>query len=294
MQRAGSAVDLKNLKTFLYAAELSSFTRAAERLGFSQPTVTFQIKQLERELDTHLFERVRHTVKLTEEGRAVLRYAYQIDKLTTELDTELRSEQGVPTGHVRLAMADSLCDRMDGAFRDFWSRYPGIRLKITAAGTGEMFRLLNHNDVDLVLTLDGRIYDAEYTLIHEERAGTHFVAAADHPLAGRRIGVRELMACPFLLTEKGMSYRRLLDEGLAARSLEIIPALETGNVGLICRLAEQGAGCSFLPDYATEEAVAAGRLARLAVEDFEIDIWKQLFCHRDKWISRPIRAVMDY
>ena len=47
MQRAGSAVDLKNLKTFLYAAELSSFTRAAERLGFSQPTVTFQIKQLE-------------------------------------------------------------------------------------------------------------------------------------------------------------------------------------------------------------------------------------------------------
>ena len=71
-------MDLKNLKTFLYAAELSSFTRAAERLGFSQPTVTFQIKQLERELDTHLFERVRHTVKLTEEGRAVLRYAYQI------------------------------------------------------------------------------------------------------------------------------------------------------------------------------------------------------------------------
>ena len=40
--------------------------------------------------------------------------------------------------------------------------------------------------------------------------------------------------------------------------------------------------------------MAAGRLARLAVEDFEIDIWKQLFCHRDKWISRPIRAVMDY
>ena len=159
-------MDLKNLKTFLYAAELSSFTRAAERLGFSQPTVTFQIKQLERELDTHLFERVRHTVKLTEEGRAVLRYAYQIDKLTTELDTELRSEQGVPTGHVRLAMADSLCDRMDGAFRDFWSRYPGIRLKITAAGTGEMFRLLNHNDVDLVLTLDGRIYDAEIGRAH--------------------------------------------------------------------------------------------------------------------------------
>ena len=210
-------MDLKNLKTFLYAAELSSFTRAAERLGFSQPTVTFQIKQLERELDTHLFERVRHTVKLTEEGRAVLRYAYQIDKLTTELDTELRSEQGVPTGHVRLAMADSLCDRMDGAFRDFWSRYPGIRLKITAAGTGEMFRLLNHNDVDLVLTLDGRIYDAEYTLIHEERAGTHFVAAADHPLAGRG---RAVPSCR--ITPQRRLWRRAVWRGWRWRILKLI------------------------------------------------------------------------
>ena len=286
-------MDLKNLKTFLYVAELSSFTKAAERLGFSQPTVSFQIKQLEEELDARLFERVRRTVKLTEEGRAVLRYAYRMDQLTTELERDLRPG-GEVSGRVRLAMADSLCGQMDGAFRDFWRRYPQVRLNIIAAGTGEMFRLLNRNEVDLVLTLDGRIYDAEYTIVHEAREGVHFVAASDHPLAAReRVSIRELAEQPFLLTEKGMSYRRLLDEGLAARSLEIAPVLETGNVGLVCRLAEQGAGCSFLPDYATAESVAAGRLRRLAVEDFEIDIWKQLLCHRDKWISAPIRAVME-
>lgn len=157
-----------------------------------------------------------------------------------------------------------------------------------------MFRLLNHNEVDLVLTLDNRIYDRSYVILREERVGTHFVAAAGSP-AGRETAatVQEVVRQPFLLTERGMSYRRLLDEKLAASALEVSPLLETGNVETICRLVEQGDGCSFLPDYATEPAVAAGRLARLAVEDFTVEVWKQLFCHRDKWISPQMQAVID-
>lgn len=287
-------MDLKNLRTFLFVAELSSFTKAAERLGFSQPTISFQIKQLESELNVRLFERIRHTVKLTQQGQEVLRYAYQIDQLTQELSNELREDRGI-AGSVRLAMADSLCALMAGTFHDFWLHYPDIRLKIIAAGTAEMFQLLNRNDVDLVLTLDHRIYDAEYVIVHEEKAGAHFVAPPDCPLAAQeRISIQEIITHPFLLTEKGMSYRRLLDERLAARSLEISPVLETGNVQLICRLVEQGAGCSFLPDYATAPAIASGRLVRLTVDGFEVDIWKQLFCHRNKWISPQIRAVQEY
>lgn len=68
-------MDLRNLKTFISVAELASFTRAAEQLGFSQSTVSFQIKHLERELGIRLFERTRHAMKLTDQGREVLRYA---------------------------------------------------------------------------------------------------------------------------------------------------------------------------------------------------------------------------
>lgn len=286
-------MDLKNVKTFICVAELGSFTRAAERLGFSQSTVSFQVKQLESELGVRLFERIHHTVNLTEQGREVLRYAHRLDKLTKELDNDLRADKEM-VGHIRLAMADSLCDRLERAFHGFWQRYPGISLKIISAGTEEMFQLLNHNEVDLVLTLDNRIYDRSYVILREERVGTHFVAAAGHPLAGKqRLSVQEVVRQPFLLTERGMSYRRLLDEKLAASALEVSPLLETGNVETICRLVEQGDGCSFLPDYATEPAVAAGRLARLAVEDFTVEVWKQLFCHRDKWISPQMQAVID-
>lgn len=287
-------MDLRNLKTFIAVAELASFTRAAEQLGFSQSTVSFQIKQLEQELGTRLFERTRHAMKLTDQGREVLRYAYRMDKLTQDLAEDLHAKEEI-TGHVRLATADSLCSRLGRTFRGFWSLYPGISLKIVTAGTASLFQLLRHNEVDLVLTLDSHIYNSEYRLIRESQINTHFVAAPDCPLTQKvSLSVKELLSYPFLLTEKGMSYRRLMDESLAARSLEIQPLLETSDTELLCQLVSQGAGCSFLPDYATDAAVADGRLVRLPVTDFEVKVWKQLFCHRDKWISPQLQAVMDY
>ena len=288
-------MDIRTLKTFVYVAELGSFTKAATALGYAQSTVSFQIRQLEQELDARLFERVRHTVTLTAQGRAVLRYAQQINQLSREMGEAMREEKR-PAGQVRLATADSLCPVLLGVhYGAFRAAYPGISLNIITAGTGEMIRLLNHNEADLVLTLDSHVYNTEYVIAGEERVGVHFAAAADHPLARREhLSVEEILSEPFLLTERGMSYRRLLDEKLAERSLEIAPVLENGNTRALCRLAEEGAGITFLPDYATEPFVAAGRLARLAVDDLEVEVWKQLLYHRDKWLSAPIRAVMDY
>ena len=288
-------MDIKNLTTFIYAAELGSFTKAAETLGYSQSTVSFQIKQLETELDAQLFERVGHTISLTEKGREALAYAHQVSKLTHELQDSMQEEQ-LLRGNVRLAMADSLCTVFTGkGFRLFRAQYPGLSLKVLTAGTGELLRLVNQNEVDLIMTLDSHIYNTEYVILHEEKVGVHFVAGSGHPLArAGEIPLAGLVRQPFLLTEKGMSYRRLMDEQLAGRSLEIVPVLESGNAGRICSLLEQGAGVSFLPDYVTDDAVAAGRLVRLSVPDFSIDVWKQLLYHRNKWISPQIQAVMEH
>ena len=262
-------MDIKNLNTFILVSELNSFTKAAEKSGYSQSTISFQIKQLERELNSQLFERINHTVALTEKGREVLKYAHQIHKLTQELETNMREVKNVK-GHVRLAMADSLCDSLlyEG-FSDFRAQYPGITLKIIAAGTEEMFRLLNHNEADAILTLDNHVYNTEYVIVREERVKINFVAAADSPLARRKnISVQELVHQPFILTEKGMSYRRLMDEKLA--------------------------GISFLPDYMTVGKVEDGRLVHLQVDDFDVEVWKQLLYHRDKWVSPQMDSVMRY
>ena len=287
-------MDIKNLTTFIYVAELRSFTKAADRLGFSQSTVSFQIKQLETELSCKLFERINHTVHLTEKGREVLEYAHQINRMTRELKDSMKEE--VSFGYIRLAMADSLCTSLlSRDFLRFRELYPNISLKIIAAGTEEMFRLMNHNEADAILTLDNHIYNTEYRILREEKVRTFFVAGAGTRIASASsLSIEELLLQPFILTEKGMSYRRLLEEKLAELSLEVQPVLEIGSTELICSLAEQGAGISFLPEYVIKDRVKAGTLVCLPVSGLEIHVWKQLLYHRNKWVSPQMERVLKY
>ena len=287
-------MDIKNLTTFIYVAELRSFTKAADRLGFSQSTVSFQIKQLETELSCQLFERINHTVHLTEKGREVLEYAHQINRMTRELKDSMKEEAS--SGYIRLAMADSLCTSLlSRDFLHFRKLYPNISLKIIAAGTEEMFRLMNHNEADAILTLDNHIYNTEYRILREEKVRTFFVAGASTRIASASsLSIEELLLQPFILTEKGMSYRRLLEEKLAELSLEIQPVLEIGSTELICSLVEQGAGISFLPEYVIKDRVKAGTLVCLPVSGLEIHVWKQLLYHRNKWVSPQMETVLKY
>lgn len=288
-------MDLKNLTTFIHVAELGSFTKAGVALGCSQSTISFQIRQLEEELSFPLFERINRTVVLTDKGREVLAYAHQIRQMTDELKQNIESDHPRSV-RIRVAMSDSLCNSLlEDNFQQFLQAHPGINLKIVAAGTEEMFRLLDHNEVDAILTLESHIYNTEYVIVREEEVAHHFVAAASSPLAKLgQIPPEELVHQRFILTEKGMSYRRLLDEQLAQRSLEIIPVLEIGNPHLICELVQQGVGVSFLPDFVTEKAVKEGKLVYLEVPGIQVSIWKQLLHHRDKWISPQISSVLQY
>lgn len=288
-------MDLKSLSTFIQVAELNSFSRAADKLGYAQPTVSFQIKQLESELSVQLFDRIGHTICLTDDGRNLLAYAQQICHLADEMIAG-EANDAEPAGNIHIAMADSLCaPMMLEKFAEFHDKFPSISVKITTAGTEELFNLLDHNEVDIVCTLDSHIYNTSYIICSEEKIGIHFVCSASHPFAKRsNVDVKELLNEPFLLTEKGMSYRRLLDDILARDSLELNPILELGSADIICKLVAENAGISFLPDYVTESAVADGKIVRLAADGFNVDLWKQILYHRDKWVTAPMRSVLDY
>ncbi|MBP3701211.1 MAG: LysR family transcriptional regulator [Lachnospiraceae bacterium] len=304
-------MDIRNIITFVHVAEMGSFTKAANFLGYSQSTVSFQIKQLETEFGCQLFERINHSVTLTGKGRELLEYAHRINKLTDEMHEAMTQDHQI-TGSVRIATADSLCaSLMRDKFVSFREKYPGIMLKLIPAGTEEMFRMIDCNEVDAIMTLDSHIYNTEYMLAKEEKAEAFFVAGAE--LAARiwdecgetidqasKVGekkafrIHQLISYPFLLTECGMSYRRLLDDQLAAQSLEIKPVLEIGNADLLADLAEQGAGIAVLPDFIVRERVTRGSLVRLPVEDIQLEIWKQVIYHRRKWMSKQLDCVIRH
>ena len=288
-------MDSRSLNTFIQVAETSSFTRAGEILGYSQPTISFQIKQLENELGVQLFDRIGHTINLTEEGREVLIYAQQICNMMQEM-TQSASHQFTPEGNVHLGMADSLC--MPLIAKEFGSlkeKYPLVSMRITPAGTDDLRRMLEHNEVDLACTMDEPIYNTAYVVVHEEKVPVHFVCGSGNPLAEKdEVTLEELMQESFLVTEKGMSYRRLLDEYLAQRDLEIKPVVEMSNADLLCELVGRNMGVSFLPDYVTEKSVKKGKVKRLNVPGIDVQVSMQLLYHRNKWLSLPMKAIIEH
>ena len=288
-------MEIRNLITFVHVAELNSFTKAAKLLGYSQSTISFQIKQLEEELNCMLFERINHTISLTEHGLQLLSYAQQINQLTEEFKQNLSKSHEL-SGHVHIVTPDSICEMMmTKNYEDFYQHYPKISLKFSTADTDDMFRKLDHNEADAILTLDSHIYHKDYIIAKEERIHTHFVTSAHSTLADRKnLSIRDILDHPFILTEKKMGYRRAFDETLAQMSIEIQPVLEIGRTDIITTSLEKGVGISFLPDFVTKKKILEGTLVYLDVVDFKIEIWKQLIYHRNKWISKPLDAFLQY
>lgn len=288
-------MEIRNLITFLQVAERQSFTQAAEVLNYTQSTVSTQIKQLEAELNFHLFERNYHHITLTEPGKEFYKYAQQIVNTMEEIKT-IASLPNENKGLVRFAMAPSICNRLMGeTYMNFHRMYPNISVNIIEGKTDDLLKQLSRNEVDLIFISDKHQYNTDYIIMSETKEQMHFVVGKDFDLGGKRkFTIQELAEYPFLLTEKNISYRELFDTELARHSLQILPLVEIGNTHLLLELVEMGAGITFLPEYITRKSYNEGKVIYLEVENFEIEIWRQLMCNRNKWISPAMRRVIDY
>lgn len=287
-------MELRNLITFIHVAELGSFTKAAEQLGYSQSTVSFQIKQLEEELGCLLFERINHTVTLTGRGHELVTYAHGVRALTDEFKESLSKEE--LSGSIHVVTPDSVCDDMiNSHYMDFHEKYPLISIRFTTGDSAVMLNMLDRNEADFIITLDSRIYNKDYVIAKEQPLSMHFVARADSRLAGARgLSVKDIIGEPFILTENGQGYRRVLDRELAKQSLEITPVLEIGRTDIIKKMIAENGMLSFLPDFVTKDLVDSGILCYLDVCDIHVDIWKQLIYHKNKWISKSMKIFIDY
>lgn len=288
-------MEIRNLITFVHVAELNSFTKAAKALDYSQSTVSFQIKQLENELDCLLFERINHNISLTEKGKELLAFAREIRYLTDEFNQKFSGSSDLK-GFLRIVTADSLCeDMIQTNYLDFHKRYPGISLRYIPADTETMFSILDSNEADIMLTLDRHVYRHDYIIAKEEPVGVHFVTGADSPYAAKKqLSLSEVAAFPMILTEQGIGYRRVLEEFMSVENLPLEPIMEIGRTDVIVAMLEKGIGISFLPDFVTRKKVEEGTLIYLDVKDVHAQVWKQLIYHKNKWVTQSLRVLIDY
>ncbi|MDD3164742.1 MAG: LysR family transcriptional regulator [Oscillospiraceae bacterium] len=287
-------MELRTLNTFLKVAELRSFSRAAVQLGYSQSTVTTHIQLLESELGVQLFDRINKTVRLTQYGETLSGYARDLTRTAAAATAAMQTPQAL-SGELRIAMAESLCSTFfPQILRRFHQVHPNVALIVRTGGTSDMFDMLQHNEVDFFYTLDRRLFQTDFMKFLDVEEPVCFVTSPRNPLAAQQtVTTEQILSQELILTERGMSYRDVLTETLAKDGLELRPFLEVGNTDLICKLLTADIGVSYLPEYLIRSALECGTLSKLNVPTCHLYLWRQLFCHRDKWITPQMQAMID-
>lgn len=287
-------MELRTVRTFLRVAELQSFSHAAQQLGYSQAAVTVQIKQLEQELGTQLFERIGKHIKLTEDGIQFIPHAMELLKVAQNAKNFLHNG-GRPVGRLRIGTAESLSiSVLPDILLEFHALCPRVETSIHTGPISALFDMVRQNDVDILFFLDKKTDFSEWVKVFERPEPIVFVGPANHPLAGRTgIPLEEILAQPLALTEQGVSYRYDLEQMVAARGLEIHPFLETGNTDIIVDMLLHGAGLSFLPQYVVQKYLDQGQLVILQTDTPALQMCSQLVYHKNKWVTPQMQVWMD-
>lgn len=282
-------MEIRQLSTFIRVAQLQSFSKAAEGLGYSQSAVTVQIRLLEQELGTRLFDRIGRRITLTAQGRQFLTYAYNILYEVNKAKLSLSEEEELGN-LLHVGTIESLCfSKFPPILRYFREHHPKVAVRITTASPEELIELMERNQLDLIYILDEPRYNNSWFKVMEKKEEVVFVSSSSFELAGKpQIKLDELLEEPFYLTESNANYRRVFDRYLASREIVLSPFLEISNTEFIIKMVAENKGLSFLPEFAVQESAGKGLLSVLDVADFHASMYRQIFYHRDKWKTREM------
>ena len=284
-------MELRQLSTFIRVAQFKSFSKAAESLGYSQSAVTVQIRQLEEELHTRLFDRMGKRITLTDPGAQFLSRAYDVLNEVNKARLSV-ADAGELHGRLHIGTIESLCfAKLPAVLRQFWQRHPQVVVHVTTGEPETLIEQMERGELDLIYILDEPRYNNNWRKMMEQREDVVFVAS---PTLGEELArvpalkLEQLMDKPFYLTEREENYRRVLDRFLASRGVVLTPFLECSDTSFIIKMLETSRGISLLPWYAVERSVQQGRLSLLDVTDFHIKLYRQLFSHKEKWCTREM------
>ena len=287
-------MEFREISTFLQVAQYQSFSKAARHLGYSQAAVTIQIKQLEQELGVHLFDRIGKQISLTHQGQVFYQYAVSIRNELEQAKNAV-SDPSTLSGKLCLGTIESICASI---FPDLLAEYhrlhPEVTISIVTDSPGVLLDRMNENTIDIVYLLDRRIYDNRWCKTLEEPEENIFVASPDQELAlaKRELELDEVLRFPFFLTEKDASYRHMLEQYLASINRSVKPFLEIGSTEFIIHMLLKNTGISFLPKFTVQRELQQKQLTALNVRGFQMQTWRQIFYHKDKWVTKEMQEFL--
>src|SRR3982751_3510968 len=240
-------LNLDQLRTFAGVVEQKSFSAAAERLGISQPSVSLQVRQLERRFGVKLIERVGRNATPTAAGLEFLTHARSIEAAVGAAAAAMAPHASGTTGRVRLGTGATACIYLlPPILRDLRQRLPSLDIVVSTGNSPDILRALEENrtDVGLVtLPAPGRMFDVRPVLEDEfvviiSRGGVRLP---------RDVTAAKLAELPLVQYEPGANTRRIVDEWALRAGVSLKPIMELGSVEAMKELIGAGLGCGILP-----------------------------------------------
>jgi DNA-binding transcriptional LysR family regulator len=293
-------MDLRQLEIFAKVAELGSFSKAADALRLTQPTVSEHIRALEDELGVRLLDRLRRGASVAPAGQLLLSYATRMLALSREARQAMSGFQGKMSGDLVVGAStipgEYVLPALLGRFKD---KYPEIAVTLLIGDSQAVVDWVAEGRVELGVVgarLAHRSVDYHELMPDEEVV----VVPPGHPWFGRKqIALDDLGGEPLLLRERGSGTRAALEHALAAAGVELSSLRIVGEMGstqAIKQAVKAGVGISVLSRRAIDEEARAGALGAVRVKDMKITRSFHVALHRDRSrspLAEAFRVFLD-
>lgn len=261
------------LLTFLAIVEEESYTKAAVRLSMTQPGLSHQMKQLEEIYDVKLFHYENRRISLTEEGMVFRKYAeslvYQEKMMKKELENLKKKRKKYYFGATLTLGEYTLAPHL----KCFYETFSDVEFSLMVDNTKVLLSKLQTGHLDFAL-IEGIVDKALYQVTLLKEVPFILVVGEEHRLSGRKeVSMEELLSETLLVREEGSGSRKVLETGLSTINFSIRGferVIDIGNIGLLKKLTEQGAGISFMYKDAVLSELSSGRLKEISVKNLRI------------------------
>jgi len=288
-------INLHQLSTFQAVAEECSYIRAAEKLHFSQPAVSAQIRQLEESIGMKLFDKIGHRTYLTQAGEELYRYSQKIFALINETMESMEALRSPDSGRLSVG-ADTTVGTyvVPHHLGKFHNLYPNVDITLEVVNRRYLVDALISNRIDMVIM--GKI-PTEVPVFHADFAPNELVLIAPptHRLAGiPNVPFAELAREHFLLREIGSGTRSALEDAFHQVDLPLQVSMQVGNNSAIKQSVAAGLGVALISRVAINVELETKRLVMLDVKGFPIMRQWRLVHLREKNLSATARAFKDF
>jgi DNA-binding transcriptional LysR family regulator len=265
------AVTLRQLRTFKTVADLSSFSLAAQRLKLSQPSISYQVKELEEALGLPLLERLGKRVELTEAGSILYGYARRMLDVLDEATIAVEEMRGIKRGTLRVGASTTVgIYLLPAALGAFKKLHPGLVISLEIGSRAQVQEQVLRNELDLAV-VGPALKDPELAIIPFLSDELVVVAPAGHALAPRRgLTLKDLADQPFVMREAASGSRWSLEKAARKAGAKLTVAMELGSNGAIKHAVESGLGLAVISRYACALEFSTRRLVELDVRGFPI------------------------